>query len=186
MGVESSKTLAPDTGSPISRQRGDAPRGGRTPPHPRSEAECQGGRPAASPSGLRAPACPAPATRRLLGAAVRSPRQGRARRQPTDYKDRKAVRASRRRPQGPTGRAAPAARAPPFVLATTPALRPRRPHPRLPTPPFSLCQPAATYVYGEALGVLQVAEDLVGGQRDALVQAVPAAPAAARSTLRHF
>ena len=33
------KTLAPDTGSPISRQRGDAPRGGRTPPHPRSEAE---------------------------------------------------------------------------------------------------------------------------------------------------
>lgn len=148
------KTLAPDTGSPISRQRGDAPRGGRTPPHPRSEAECQGGRPAASPSGLRAPACPAPATRRLLGAAVRSPRQGRARRQPTDYKDRQAVRAGRRRPQGPTGRAAPAARAPPFVLAATPALRPCRPRPRLPTPPCSLCQPAATYVYGEALGVL--------------------------------
>lgn len=44
---------------------------------------------------------------------------------------------------------------------------------------------AVTDVDGEALGVLQVAEDLVGRQGDALVQtAVPAAPSPA--PLRHF
>lgn len=96
----------------------------------------------------------------------------RRRRRPADYEARQAVRAG--------------AHAPPFVLATAPARRPCHPRPRHRAPPRSRRPPAATYVYGEAFGVLQVAEDLIGRQRDALVQAVPAAPAAALSTLRHF
>lgn len=45
--------------------------------------------------------------------------------------------------------------------------------------------PVVTDVDGEALGVLQVAEDLVRREGDALIQtAVPAAPSAA--PLRHF
>lgn len=75
-------------------------------------------------------------------------------------------------------------------MARTPALRPSR-RPRWPPAPTALATlsstgSVSTYINGEALGVLQVAEDLVGGQSDALVQTVPAAPAATRSTLRHF
>lgn len=75
-------------------------------------------------------------------------------------------------------------------MARAPALRPSR-HPRWSPAPAALAARSgtgcvATYIDGEALGVLQVAEDLVGGQCDALVQTVPAAPAATRSTLRHF
>lgn len=80
---------------------------------------------------------------------------------------------ARRRPPRPSSLPPPPARRPP------PAPAPRR-------AALSPRPPAATDVYGEALGVLQVAEDPVGRQRDALVQAVPAAPAAARPALRHF
>jgi hypothetical protein len=72
---------------------------------------------------------------------------------------------------------------PPFVLPAAPAGWP--PAPTAPAT-FLSTRSVSTYINGEALGVLQVAEDLVGGQRDALVQTVPAAPAATRSTLRHF
>lgn len=75
-------------------------------------------------------------------------------------------------------------------MVRAPALRPSR-RPRWSPEPaalavYSSTLSVATYINGEALGILQVAEDLVRWQRDALVQTVPAAPAATRSTLRHF
>lgn len=57
------------------------------------------------------------------------------------------------------------------------------PVPRRRPLPVGLPRPV-TDVYGEALGVLQVAEDLVGREGDALVQA--AVTAAAPAPLRHF
>lgn len=106
------KALAPNAGSQTSASGGDAPRG--EPPHPVSEAECQSGRPAASPSELRAPACPA----RPRGACweLQSGRGGKARARagsPRGYKG--PIGCTRRpprdhRPDRPCGTSGPAPR----------------------------------------------------------------------------
>lgn len=163
---------APRTGPPCSQTTGDLS-GLASPKPPALSVPPRSPHNRPAPRGLRGPTCPAPTAQCLPGAEVPQPARSHT--------------LALHTLQVPRGCAATREA---VRMARAPALRPSR-RPRWPPAPTTLAarsstRSVATYINGEALGVLQVAEDLVGGQRDALVQAVPAAPAATCSTFRHF